>query len=128
MKNFFSQNIHTINSQMHEQVFMHCNLKPFNHNAKHKSQRPNLNFYRPQTKLRKGYVFTPVCHSVHKGVSAPVHAGIHIPWDQTHPPGADTPRKQTPPRTDTPRSRQLLLWTVHILMECILVTGQERLI
>ena len=25
--------------------------------------------FRPQTKLRKGYVFTPVCHSVHRGGS-----------------------------------------------------------
>ena len=38
-----------------------------------------LGFYRPQTKLRNGYVFTPVCHSVHGGwgLSAPVHAGIY---------------------------------------------------
>ena len=27
--------------------------------------------------MRQGSVFTPVCHSVHGGVSAPVHAGIH---------------------------------------------------
>ena len=27
------------------------------------------NFYRPQTKLRKGNVFTPVCDSVHRGWS-----------------------------------------------------------
>ena len=26
-----------------------------------------MSFYRPQTKLRKGNVFTPVCHSVHRG-------------------------------------------------------------
>ena len=25
------------------------------------------NFYRPQTKLREGNVFTPLCHSVHRG-------------------------------------------------------------
>ena len=37
------------------------------------------------TKLRQGNVFTPVCHSVHRGVSASVHAGIHTPK-------ADTPR------------------------------------
>ena len=42
-------------------------------------------FYHPQMKLLKGYVFTPVCHSVHRGVSAPVHAGIHPPG--RHPPG-----------------------------------------
>ena len=30
--------------------------------------------YRPLTKLREGSVFTPVCHSVHRGVS--VHGGF----------------------------------------------------
>ena len=30
--------------------------------------------YRPPTKLREGSVFTPVCHSVHRGVS--VHGGL----------------------------------------------------
>ena len=52
------------------------------------------------TKLRQGNVFTPVCHSVHRGVSAPVHAGIHallgrhpspgqspLPWADTPSPG-----------------------------------------
>ena len=48
-------------------------------------------FYRPQTKLRKGNVFTPVSYSVHRaGVSASVHAGIHTP-------------QQTPPRADPPQ-------------------------
>ena len=46
-------------------------------------------------------------------VSAPVHAGIHPPG-QT--PQADMPRADTPPH-----SRRLLLWTVRILLECILV-------
>ena len=38
-------------------------------------------FYRPQTKLRKGNVFPPVCQSFcsHGGGSASVHAGIHAP-------------------------------------------------
>ena len=31
-------------------------------------QNLNFNFYHPPTKLREGNVFTPVCHSVHKGV------------------------------------------------------------
>ena len=31
--------------------------------------------FRPQTKLRKGYVFTPVCHSVHRGCAACVAVG-----------------------------------------------------
>ena len=49
------------------------------------------------TKLRQGNVFTPVCHSVHKGGSASVHAGID-PLGR-HPPG------QTPPQADTPLGR-----------------------
>ena len=51
--------------------------------------------YRPQTKLRKGNVFTHVCHSVHRGGCLPgvgVYPSMH--W-------ADTPR-QTPSMADTP--------------------------
>ena len=61
-----------------------------------------LNFYRPQRSCGQGNIFTPVCHSVHRGggVSASVHPGI------PHPPGADTPGEQIPPGADTPpRSR-----------------------
>ena len=52
------------------------------------------------TKLRQGNVCTPICHSVHGGVSASVHAGIHpkgrhTPWaDHSQ---VDTPPSQTPP-------------------------------
>ena len=54
-------------------------------------------FCRPQTELQKGYVFTPVCHSVHRGwVSAPVHAVIHTPFPQ-----ADTPPWAHPHLADT---------------------------
>ena len=47
-------------------------------------------YYRPQTKLRKGNVFTPFCQSFcsQGGVPASVYAGIHPPG--RHPP-ADTP-------------------------------------
>ena len=50
------------------------------------------NYYRPQRSC-EGYVFTPVCHSVHRGGSASVHAGI----PHTPPPGPGTPPEQTPP-------------------------------
>ena len=90
--------------------------------------------------------FTRVCDSVHRGVSAPVHAGIHLPGpeadtpqeqtprradnplEQTPPPGpeADTPRAEKPtPRADSPT--QCMLGdtgnkrAVRILLECILV-------
>ena len=40
--------------------------------------------------MRQGSVFTPVCHSVHRGVSAPVHAGIYPPG-QTLAPWSNIP-------------------------------------
>ena len=57
----------------------------------------------PTNEVCEGYVFTPVCHSVHRGVgSAQVHAGMHTPqeqipqdqtspWEQTPALGADSP-------------------------------------
>ena len=59
-------------------------------------------FYRPQRSCFQGYVFTRVCDSVNRGVSASVHAGSR------HPPVADTPspKRQTPRlEADPPRSR-----------------------
>ena len=50
--------------------------------------------YRQQTKLLKGNVFTPVCHSVHGGGSA-FGSGVDTPW--TPSPLADTPWADTPP-------------------------------
>ena len=80
--------------------------------------------YRPQRSC-EGYVFTPVCHSVHRGVC------LSACWDTTPhqdqappgpgtPPGADPPGPGTPPGS-RPASRRLLLRTVRILLECILV-------
>ena len=66
----------------------------------------NTHCYRPQTKLRKGNVFTPVCHSVHTG------GGVHSPG-QTSP-------EQTPPWADIPPRRPLQR-TVRIPLECIVV-------
>ena len=72
-------------------------------------ERPSC--YRPQRSCSQGNIFTPVCHSVHRG-------GVCLSacWDITppggNPPGADTPLgadtppEQTPPGADTPQSRQ----------------------
>ena len=83
--------------------------------------------------LPQGNVFTPVCHSVHRGAVC-LSAGwdTHTPW-QT-PPGQTSPWADTPwvdtPWTDLPArhppgqilpSRRLLQRTVRILLECILV-------
>ena len=48
------------------------------------------------------FIHLSVSHSVHRGVSDPVHAGIHHSPGQTPPPLADTP-EPTPHRADTPR-------------------------
>ena len=58
----------------------------------------------PTTKLGQGYVFTGMCDSVHRGVSASVHAGIPPPWEQTPPPPEQTPRSRHPSEADTPRA------------------------
>ena len=84
-------------------------------------------FYRPQRSC-EGYVFTPVCHSVHRWGLASVHTGIHPP-PPAGTPQAGTPRTGTsqsrhPPRSSHPRpppNKRLLLRTVRILLECILV-------
>ena len=64
-------------------------------------------YYRPQTKLQQGNIFTNVCPQ--GVVSVSVHAGIHPPRTRdryTHPQEqrAPSPReqRQTPPRADPP--------------------------
>ena len=77
--------------------------------------------------LRQGNVFTPVCHSVHRGVADPPGAPTpraniprsRLPWEQTSP-GSRPPRSRHPPA-------QCMLegtgnkWAIRILLECILV-------
>ena len=64
------------------------------------------NNYCPQTKLAKVmFLHLSVSHSVHRGASASVHAGIH--------PRADTPPEQTIPSGNK--------WAVRILLKCILL-------
>ena len=61
--------------------------------------------YRPQRSCGQGNIFTPVCHSVHRGgVSASVHAGIPHPPSR-HPLEQTPPQSRHPPRVDTPPSR-----------------------
>ena len=66
-------------------------------------------FYRQQRSCGKVMFFTPVCHSVHWGMSS-----THTPWQK--------PPRQTPPWADIPLGRRLLHQTVRILLECILVS------
>ena len=56
-----------------------------------------MDYYRPQTKLREGNVFTGVCDSVHRGVPAPggvCPGGVPGPGGRLVPggvPGGDPP-------------------------------------
>ena len=100
----------------------------------------------PANEVCEGYVFTRVCHSVHKAGSAPVHAEMHThppgpeadtlwdqrqtPWDQRQaPPPSQVPEAGTPPtgpEAGTPQEQCVLGNTgnkraVRILLECILV-------
>ena len=69
--------------------------------------RINEHFYRPQTKLRKGNVFTSVCQE------------FCAQSGQTPPPPRPDHSRQTPP---SPHIKRLLQRMVRILLECILVT------
>ena len=66
------------------------------------------------------FLHVSVSHSVHRGGSDPLHAGIRLPDQRQAPPGAETPPKQTPPAQcmlgDTGNKR-----AVCILLVCNLV-------
>ena len=114
-----------------------------------------LNLYRPQTKLLKGNVFTPVCQLLcsrgrcippcngQGGVSASWSGKCTYPWEDT--PGQTPhgqmltwvdnpldrhplgrhPLRQTPPPPTPGRS---LNRAVHIVLECILVVSKYNVI
>ena len=83
-------------------------------------------YYRPQRSCGQGNIFTPVCHSVHRGGGGGIPQGTeadppdqahppprtrHHPPDQTHhPPGPGTPPRTrhntTPPQTRHPPGKQ----------------------
>ena len=98
--------------------------------------RPHI--YRPQRSCGQGNIFTPVCHSVHRGGLPQCMLGYQHPPDQTHtphpPPGSRPPQDQTTPgirhpppeQTPCPPQGSRLQHTVYerpvrILLECILV-------
>ena len=82
--------------------------------------RPLVNFYRPQTKLRKGNVLTSVCQEFCPwgGEYPSMHLGRHPPSRYT--PQVGTPPAGTPPWEGTPPSRYTSLagtpapWQVHL--------------
>ena len=91
--------------------------------------------YRPQTKLRKGNVFTSVCQEFCPQGGLPQCMLGYTPL------GGQTPQRQTPhagihpgqappggsPPWADPPSRRLLQRTVHILLECILVAFVRKI-
>ena len=115
-------------------TFKTCSLQVLGKKATFVHSWHCLNFYRPQRSC-EGYVFTPVCHSVHRMGLPQCMLGYTPSWEQTlplpgsrppgssrHPPGADTPLWADPPHpADGYCCRQLLLRMVCILQECILV-------
>ena len=85
-------------------------------------------FLLPSAKvICEGYVFTPVCHSVHGvgGVSASMHAGIYTPWADTPPPPGKLPQADTPltntPWANTPRV--VTSTPVHAGIQCPVHAG-----
>ena len=115
--------------------FYLCTVSYYTGNVTTKTEVPNqpqtnllqighqLIFFRPQRSCGQGNIFTPVCHSVHRGGSASVHAGMptprpdppeqthntpqtrhHPPGTRHHPPGTrhHPPRADPPPGADTP--------------------------
>ena len=83
-----------------------------------------IDFYRPQTKLLKGNVFTPVTSVCSQGGG--VHPRADTPQGRHNPPPpTDIPPQQTPPPGRHPTRqtppRRPLQQTVRILLECILV-------
>ena len=100
------------------------------------SSRWCSNFYRSHTKYGEGNVFTPVCHSVHRGVwlGRGVCLGREggLPWERRGfalgrglhadpPQKVDPTRRQTPPPEYSHPGNTVNTWSVHILLECILV-------
>ena len=90
--------------------------------------------YRPQTKLQEGNVFTPVCHSVHRGVWLPTMPwGRQPPHRHTHTlsigrspsEGRPSLRRQTPPPPPPQRYGQLVGSTHHTGMHTYLLVKSE---
>ena len=72
--------------------------------SEHSLRLTRILFLPSATYLRQGNVFTPVCHSVHRGVYPSMHwdrhpPGRHIPacTGADNPPGKHTPRADTHP-------------------------------
>ena len=83
-----------------------------------------LSCYRPQQSCGQGNIFTPVCHSVHRGGLPQCMLG--------YPPGSRPPGIRHPPGSDTPPGSRLQ-HTVYerpgrILLECFLVTGHNKVV
>ena len=60
-----------------------------------------LYFYRPQRSCGQGNIFTPVCHSVHRGGLPQCMLG-YPPTGSRHPPESRTPWEQNPPLEQNP--------------------------
>ena len=61
-------------------------------------------YYRPKRSFGQGNIFTPVCHSVHRGRGSPSPGGFSLPEPHRH---------GEPPQWRTPPSRHPLGWRTH---------------
>ena len=77
-----------------------------------------IHYYRPKRSFGQGNIFTPVCHSVHRGgrvlLASPPPPGMETPLEQTParmenppqmeepPPDGEPPRMEEPPRIEEP--------------------------
>ena len=101
------------------------------------NQHATFTFYHPQTKLGQGNTFRSMCQEFcpRGGVSRPTPRGGRLRVWPGGLPGSPPVGGSPGPNpggwggcipacneADTPPSRQLLLWAVHILLESILVT------
>ena len=86
--------VHQVYRQINS-TFFRIGLSPLN-SSNLINSKYDQNFYHPQTKLREGYVFTPVCDSIHGGAGVadtpllgrpPVGRHSHPPAWADNPPG-----------------------------------------
>ena len=79
----------------------------------------------PATKLRQGNVFTPVCHSVHRGECLHLVRGT-CPLGR-HPPGQTPSRAdgRHPPSLGRHPPAQCMLGYTHLPTQCMLGYGQQ---
>ena len=91
------------------------------------------NIYRPQRSCGQGNIFTPVCHSVHRGggVLPKCMLEYHTPPEQTppeqtHPPRADTPPPGPDSSIRSTSGRYASYWNAFLYSQMLTLYEQKR--